>query len=84
MQTPTLASAIENLNKTQELMMQQFMSMNLSGGAGVLNSDDPVLGNLGLGAVKSARERELYQSRIETNPESIYNEWWKAARMEAG
>ena len=50
----------------------------------MLLSDDPALGNLGLGALKSARERELYRRRIHDSPESIYNEWWLAARQEAG
>jgi hypothetical protein len=60
---PTRSADLKDLNMTQELMTQQFGSMNLEQGSRrglLLHSDD-----LGLGAVKSARKRELDQNRID-------------------
>ena len=81
--SPDLAGALESISKAQELMAQRLLELN-TGPPGILQSEDPSLGGLGLGAVKSAREREAYRKRIQSNPESIYNEWWVAARAESG
>ena len=80
---PTLTAALENINKTQELMIQSLMNLSING-QNVLHSDDPALGNLGLGGVKSARERELYRRRIHDNPESIYVQRVVAGRPPGG
>jgi len=46
--------------------------------------DDKALGDLSLGAVKSAKERETWKKRIKERPTEVSQEWWDHAKEETG
>ena len=63
--------------------MDRLLKGGEGGGSDFLQSGDAAIGDLGLGAVKSAREREAYRKRLESQPQTVTNEWFDLAKREA-
>ena len=75
-----LAQALKSIVITQQAMLE---SIRGGTGANILDSSDPALGAMGLGALKGARERNSFKNRLENESLSVAAEWWEAARIEA-
>ena len=76
-----LCTILQGLSLSQERIVDKLSMIGTS--PGVLESGDPALGALGLGAVKSAREREVYQRTLLNNPDEITLGWYQNIMRES-
>ena len=76
---PLVAQLLTEMSNTQKALVAKLDGDR----AGILDSADPALGHLSLGAVKSARDRELMRRRMMSEPMTVAKEWFEAARREA-